>query len=597
MRNAPRRSRPRRIAGTPPSLRTNTGSGAAEPSPEPRPRGQRRFDAHIVVVAPRTVTSTSSPGPTQLSPGARRWVAVIFVSGMVYRLGLVPQIRFTGDESQFWATALRIARGETFPSFGPAIMSSSARHPGPAFYDLLALPQVAGPSPYWGSAFVVLLHLLAGLAVVAIAGRAAADRAASRRTAPGLATHEATGDRAAILAAALFVGSPWDILYGSSIWLSSVAPAWATFLLFSASRVKDRTWAQGGLVFFLLTSPQFHMSSPIAWVVAAALVLARPPPRWSGPALAIGLTLAAVTYAPAIASELSTGFANTQAILTRGLGQEPWDRLAWSPVKVFGYAILMSTAEIGYHFARGYWTGGLRESEYYFSSDGVASWWRLHGSWGVLILASVLASLAAWADGVLQLVRKPRCLFPARWRQLGEREQWMLALLLGLAGATALLLVSKKGFFPHYINVLTPVLILPVAWALDRGLPRSPRGHVAAGVITTILVVAMVGSAVRYVRSVDRLNGLGSLISVARRIAREPQPVRVRFRGFGNGHALGLLVHHQFEKPGWIRGDASISYTIHNHRVHDGSVPAGGEVHGGVLVVRQPPPGAPPASD
>jgi hypothetical protein len=78
----------------------------------------------------------------------------------------------------------------------------------------------------------------------------------------------------------------------------------------------------------------------------------------------------------------------------------------------------------------------------------------------------------------------------------------VLAILVGVLVATALLLVAKKGFFPHYMNVLAPVLVLPVSFAVDAWASR----HRAAVIgVVAVIVVAMCSSTVRYLRTVDRL--------------------------------------------------------------------------------------------
>lgn len=497
----------------------------------------------------------------------RPGVAVsVWVIGLAYRLALVPWVRFTGDESQFWQVSLRIARLESFPAFGPSLTGSAARHPGPAFHYLLALPQTLSSSPYAGSVFVALLHAVAGACVFRMA-----DRAVGR-----------VGGLAAL---ALFMFGPWNVLYGSSIWLSSVAPAWATFMLFCASRASESRLAQGGLLFFVLTSPQFHMSAPVAWAAAAVVLVARWPGRWSVTALTLGLLGAFSTYGPALNAEVSSGFANTQAILNRGLGGEPWSQLRWSPAKTFGYAALMPTAEIGYHFARGYWSGTFRESAYYFSASGAARWLSFHGWWSLPILLSVVASSAAWLVAGVRFVRARAQLAPWRWRGLPERDAWALAIIVGVVAATALLMASKKGFFPHYMNVLTPVLVLPLAFAAADVARRFRAGAAFAAV--AVIVTAMSATTVRYLRDVDRLNGLEALLSMTARIVDEPVPVRVEWRGFPNGAAMTRLAADYFQAGHWNDVNAPVTFVVHNDRPHVGPVPAGSSLHGAVLLERR----------
>jgi hypothetical protein len=145
----------------------------------------------------------------------------------------VGHARFTGDESYFWATARNIATFEAAPVYGPPLTGSSAFHPGPIFYYLMAIPQRIGTSPWIGGIFVVLLHALSAWLLFLLA-------------------RAARGERAGLVALALLAFAPWDVLYADRIWLSCVAPVWGTLVLYAAARGVVAGW-QGVLIVFALT--------------------------------------------------------------------------------------------------------------------------------------------------------------------------------------------------------------------------------------------------------------------------------------------------------------------------------------------------------
>ena len=81
-------------------------------------------------------------------PRRTRLIALVLLGlGLAFRLWALPSARFTGDESYFWATARNIATFDASATFGPAMTGSSAFHPSPLFYYLMAFPQRLGVSP------------------------------------------------------------------------------------------------------------------------------------------------------------------------------------------------------------------------------------------------------------------------------------------------------------------------------------------------------------------------------------------------------------------------------------------------------------------
>lgn len=499
-----------------------------------------------------------------MSPAHRRALGLaiaLLAAGFFFRAWAVGHARFTGDESYFWATARNVATFQAAPIYGPSMTGSGANHPGPIFYYLMALPQRLGPSPWWGGLFVALLHTLSSALL-------------------GLLAYRARGERAGLVALALVAFAPWDVLYGDRIWLSCVAPVWGAIILYAATRLDDPRM-QGVLVFFALTCPQLHMSAPIVW--ASALVLAWATPRPARPdgaarlvvskkAVAIAVVLVLLAYAAPIYNELRTSFSNTRAILSEGGGKEPWDVVAVTPLKVLGYAVLSATSEIGYHFETGYWRP-FKESEAYFSARGMAAWWGRHGAlWGSLTLLTVLVSVIAWVAGWVRLARAIRA---RKTAPLPLDAGVMLALTVGLLAAMALMMGSKKGFFPHYTNLLMPLMVWPVVVLIDAALDRA-RAIAARGlgaVVLALTMLAMASASARYYLEIDRRNGLDATAAMVETVMTGPQPVEVHFDGFYNRFAWEMLANTGYKRGLPLGSPPAVRYQVRNGRVHDGAQP------------------------
>ncbi|MFO0723388.1 MAG: hypothetical protein U1E65_06385 [Myxococcota bacterium] len=501
-----------------------------------------------------------------LDPKARRTALLLLLAGLLFRLWVMPMARFTGDESWFWATARNIATFKASASFGPAMTGSSANHPSPLFYYLMAIPQRLGPSPYWGSTFIALLHLAAfGLLFPVIA-----------RT---------RGPRLALLFLAVGAFAPWDVLYGDRVWLSCVVPFWGAMILRATLEAERPRW-QGALVFFALTCPAVHMSAPLLWAGVLAALALGPRIRWSKRALAVGTLLAVLTYAAPIVSELSHDFANTRAILKEGGGHEPFDKVVATPLKVFGYAILYGSSEIGYHFGTGYWRP-FDDGDAYLSVAGWLEHVRVHGPlFAILNLLSLLVS----AFGFFLGVRELRSAFLARTTALRDDARILLVCAVGLVAGAALLVAATKSYFPHYTLLLMPALLLLPALALER----LYLWRVELGVlITGLLMIAMLTSTARYYRTIDSKNGVGAVWSMAERLEEEPQPFALSFEGFYNHLAFELVGSTGLGKPLPIQDRASVRFRVHNGSLTPAgaALPPGQSLHRGVILERSPPAG------
>lgn len=503
-------------------------------------------------------------------PPSRQAIAVavaIVIGGLALRVWAVGQARFTGDESYFWATARNIATFRAAPVFGPPLTSSSAYHPGPIFYYLMALPQALGASPRWGGLFVVLLHALSGALFFSM-------------------SRKASGTRAALVGLLLFAFAPWEVLYSDRIWLSCVAPVWGTLTLYAAVKARDSTRWQGVLVFFALVLPQLHMSAPIVWILCGVLLATDRPGRFGKKAIAGGALVGIVAYLPPLYWELTHGFENTIAIVTQGGGSIGGGELLSIPFRVFGYAMLYATAEIGYHFSRGYWTT-FSEADQYGTALGLRAWLDLHGPlFAFAILVSAGVSLTGWVSAC---VRSGHLLLA---RRRGEKveinlfDRLVFGLVAALSGGALLMMASRKAYFPHYTNLLMPILLLPSSVVLGSLIERRGKGRVLGYVLTIVTAFGMAASSVRYYRRVDALNGLDATVSMVERAVGEGGPIALEFEGFQNGFAWQMLASVKHERALEVKPHAAIRYRVKNREPHRGDIPKNSTRHGIVVLQR-----------
>lgn len=481
--------------------------------------------------------------------------------------------RFTGDESDYWAKSRWVATGDFVPVYGPEITGTAAKLPGPAYYYLMAVPQALSASPRAGSYFVVGIHVLAGLMLFALGRRA-------------------RGDRAGLLALALFAVAPWDVLYADRIWGSCVVPAWGALSLYAAVRARDSGVWQATLLFSLLVLPQLHLSVPVLWAACGAILLLRPPKKWHWGALAIGLVLTVLAYGPPLLAELRSDFANSRTILAKGGGAEPWDYATGNPLRVLGYMVLYGSSEIGYHFARGYWGGGFDNAAAYFSGAGWSRFFEQHGAaLGAAGAVSILLSLVGWLVAAGDATKASlRALVQRRRDALDLDRVLTVALLVGFVGGGLLLMLARKRFFPHYANILMPIALWPIASGLDRLWAKAPRpGRLALGAALALSLGAMVTNVVRYYRTVDGLNGLGPTLAMVEHVLEDGARARIDFTHFRNTYAWNMVARTRFGRD--IPAGREVRWRVVNHAPHTGEIPAGAKRFGPVLLQRTPPEG------
>jgi hypothetical protein len=333
------------------------------------------------------------------------------------------------------------------------------------------------------------------------------------------------------------------------------------------------------------------MSAPIVWILCGTLLFFSPPMRVWRNAIAAGAGAAVLAYLPAIYWELTHGFENTIAILTKGGGSLDLVGLIAVPFRVFGYAVLYGTSEIGYHFQKGYWSP-FDESKLYGTLEGWRSWFELHGVVGGLAgVVSILVGFLAWGMAAVALKRRLRA--RKRMRSAGEVEpvdlgdRLTLGLVLGLLGGMALMMISRKPYFPHYTNLLMPIALWPIVSAIDSFLESAGKAlRSTVYLLGLISVAAMASSSIRYYRTVDALNGLDSTVAMVDEVMKENTPIVLEFEGFQNGFAWQMLANVKHRRPLEVRHGAPVRYRVKNRTAHQGSVPAGASLFDVVLLER-----------
>lgn len=490
---------------------------------------------------------------------------------LLVRLAATQYARFGGDEAVLWESAHRLARGEALPAFGMAITGSAARHPGAGAQYLLALPLLFGDSPFWDSALVALLHVLAGAGVIGVA-------------------LSAGGRRAGFAVALLFAFAPWDVLYADRGWNSNLAPIFSTGLLIAAALARSRPgWLPLGL-FCALALPQFHLSAPIAWVAAGVLLALRPPRRlpWRGLAIALGCAL--LVYAPAILSELSTGFQNSRLILSRAGGSLDGSARAWLPVQIFGYGLGFSSSEISYQLSTGFW-GGYDDVRHFGSWRGLSQIWRRYGVLGGSLTAvSVALAFCAWGAQILAMLRESRAALVTH-RRLRASAAISWAVLAGLAAASLLMVGARKQFFPHYINLLMPAALLPPGFAIGRWLTRPGLRY---GVVLALglSLTSMAYNTARFYLEVDQRYALRHSLSMLARVEKERGPVALHFSGLiDNRGVWQRLARVLYGHPLELSHRAPVRYRVSAQSDTSLPPPAGATRHGPLLLTRSPPTG------
>ncbi len=497
---------------------------------------------------------------------ARIRALLLIALGFLIRFWASGNARFTGDESHYWFVSRQLARFETFPVYGPEITGSAAHLPGALYYYLMAVPQLLGASPRFGAVMVIVGHLLAAWLLY-------------------LLLEETRGPTTALVGLAFAVITPWDVLYSDRIWGSCVVPILGSIAIYAAVRARDSGRWQTVLIAINLVLPQLHLSSPVLWIACGTIVLLRPPGRWNRRAVLAALAIVVIAYAPMGIAELASGFSNTRMIFAKAGGQEPWSKVVLIPLEMIGYAIFYGSAELSYHFGRGYW-GGYDDLARYATVAGWTRWLDHEGpAIATLTILSIALSLALWIAALIGLSRHVGAAVRTRRREALRLEDVVfLGLLAGLAGGIALLVPAKKGYFPHYANVLMPMLLWPLALGFD--IARRSRLRPLVISLAAVSAAAMLTNVFRYYRDVDGLNGLAITVDMVGEALAEGRPVDVQFEHFNNGYAWSLIARGVYGRDLPMQRGALVRWRVENGSRHEGPVPEGARLFGPVLVKR-----------
>jgi len=353
------------------------------------------------------------------------------------------------------------------------------------------------------------------------------------------------------------------------IWLSNAAPVLGMLTYYAAYKWDSSPKWQILFIVSAVILPQFHMSAPVLWIGAVALILLKKNRKISIATVLYALLICIVIYSPYIYHEILHNFSNTIAILNKGGGRESAANLFWIPLKVFGNGILFSSSEIGYHFSRGYW-GGFNYGEYYFSVKGLNRFFMNNGPLLSLItIFTVLLSTMSWVTTLGSMTSSFIKAIKSRdIRSVSSEHKVTLSFLVSLTAGAFLLIIAKKPYYPHYINLLMPLLIIPVALFLDTITKKlkEKEGYIAVTAIVVIIMISMASNSMRYYLNIDALNGLDNTIEMTEKALKEKSRISLKFRHFNNSSSWRALARSYFNKPLKLDRNAKVKYIINNDK-------------------------------
>jgi hypothetical protein len=408
---------------------------------------------------------------------------VLFVLACAARLALIRTAHFLGDEIFMWQTAGGIARGTDFPLLGPDITGGEAKHPGPLFYYLMALPLLVNGAPEVCNAFVAVLG---GASVVVYWS----------------ALRPYFGLPGATFAASFMACMPWSTLYADRIWNPNAVGIVVALAFWAACRLRRKP-SIGALILLFGSAaaiPQFHMSAPMVWL--ALIPICAPSIRqWRWYGWLAALACAVLLYVPMLIHEFTTHWGNTRAFLSEssvGTATDYWRVPLW--------AFRLLTLDISYHQIPCY-RGTHTETEMLR--------FLVHGNEDFRFSTArrcVLGLSIAFAGFALVVAARDT------WGSRARPRPFFWAAVIGLATNTALLGLTRKTIFGHYVDLLLPfyfVAFAAVGRAAWHSTPTRAWLTYCAGVL---ICVGGIDAAIWESTELDARSGLRTIRAVVRAI-------------------------------------------------------------------------------
>ena len=427
-----------------------------------------------------------------------------------------------GDEVLFWKVARGIATGTDFPQLGPQISTGLARHPGPLLYYVMAVPLLVRDAPEACNAFVAVLG---GVSVLLYWS----------------ALRPYFGETGAAMASLLMACMPWSTLYADRAWNPNVLGFFVALAFWAACRT--RRIPSRAVVVLLVVSmaamPHLHMSSPMVWLALLPIWLPSVR-RWRWHWLLLAMTLALSLYAPMLIHERATHWSNVLAFVRESsAGSVDYRR-----VPLWAFRLL--TLDVSYHQLTSYWTRHTEAEMVSFLLHGNSVFVYGHARRFLLVLsfefAALAVGLAVWTA----------------WGGTGKRwpKPFLWAALAGITANTALLLVTHKPIYGHYVQPLLPFYYVAFA-ELGRWSARHTRRRWATWALAVLVCVGGIDVARWVSRRLDARNGLSTVRAVIDAIDKDgPDPSFSLSFGFvGSRDAYQALIaqgpdHHKSLGPG-----------------------------------------------
>ncbi len=302
-------------------------------------------------------------------PARREWVALalILLLAAALRMGAPGVSEFKLDEARLSTLALDMARGRHFPLLG---IGSSVGIPNlPLSVWLFALPYALSADPTVATLYVGLLNVLAVALTWAL-------------------TRRYFGPQAALVAALMYTASPWGVIYSRKIWAQNLLPPFVVLTvgtgligLLEEGRPRRGAW-QAAHFLLLAVTVQIHYAAIVLIPLSLAMLWTgrRHIARRAWIALALAAGLAAGALGLGLWHLQATGFdfkvfgrsglgLTTEALYHFSLvlsgnevhslaGPGQFEHYLASvpditlPQQLFGWAVILSAAWVGYHALR-----------------------------------------------------------------------------------------------------------------------------------------------------------------------------------------------------------------------------------------------------